>query len=392
MLHVNNRAALQPDLRRRLLAELPDATVIAQAPGRVNLIGEHIDYNGFPVLPIAVDRRVWVAAAPRSEFTLCVRNIDAASYPAETIPLDALRTRQPRESWVDYVVAAALARHLSTGCAGVELLVGGDIPPAAGLSSSSAVVVASLLALGPCDDRVKLAERACRAERYVGTLSGGMDQAISLLAEPGRALRIDFDPLRIAPVELPSDLAIVVANSGVVAPKGGSVQHAYNTRVQECSSAAERLGAPAREGVGVKLVDVPLAERLSVPELPDPARRRARFVYAEAARVEAAIDALARHDLTLFGAILDASHAGLRDDYEVSHPEVDRLVGRARAAGALGARIVGAGFGGCIVAACRRGQVSSLLEALGPSAMRLEPCGPAGRVELSTNSAAASPT
>jgi galactokinase len=344
----------------RLREALPDATVIARGPGRVNLIGEHTDYNGFPVLPMAIDRSVWVAAAPRPGSQVTIRNLDGERFATEVLPLAELATRAPRRTWTDYVVAALRIRPPR---AGLELLVAGDVPVAAGLSSSSALVVAVLLALEEPGDRIVLAEAARQAERYVGTLSGGMDQAISLLGQKGHALHLQFRPLRARPVPLPAGLRVLVVDSGIAAAKGGLAQEAYNTRVRECGAAARLLGAPA-DGV---LADVPGPDRMRRAEaLGDPVlRRRARFVFAEAERVDQAERALRTGDLEQLGRLLDASHQGLRDDYEVSHPEVDRLVAAIRTAGALGARIVGAGFGGCLVAVCRATQADAVCRRFG---------------------------
>ena len=342
-------------LSSRLRAALPDAAVLARGPGRVNLIGEHTDYNGFPVLPMAIDRSLWVAAAPRPRAEIVIRSLDDARFAPETIPLAALATRPPRKTWTDYVVAALRTRPPRTG---LELVVAGDVPVAAGLSSSSALVVATYLALEEPQDRIALAEEARLAERYVGTLSGGMDQAISLLGLAGHALHLQFRPLRPRPVPLPADLRVLVVDSGISAAKGGGVQDAYNSRVRECGAAAQLLGAAA----GGVLADVPGTDRLRRAQaLDDPLlRRRARFVFAEAERVAQAEQALRSSVLEQLGRLLDASHQGLRDDYEVSLPAIDQLVAELRAAGALGARIVGAGFGGCLIGVCRATQVDAI--------------------------------
>ena len=349
-------------------------THLVRAPGRVNLIGEHTDYNGFPVFPMAIDRSVWVAVAPRAAPELRIRSVTPNQYPSEEVPLEQLGRRPPAGTWIDYVIAAARARPPSTG---LELVVGGDVPPAAGLSSSSAMVVASLLALSPVSDRAALAEEARLAERYVGTLSGGMDHAISLLARPGHALRIDFRPVRVQAVRMPEALGVVVADSGVAAAKSGAVRDAYNERVRQCLSAARRLGVD--DGL---LADVPESDRRPDAIENPVVRRRASFVFDEAKRVEAAVAMLDSGDLHGLGALIDASHAGLRDQYEVSHVAVDRLVETARGAGALGARVVGAGFGGCIVAVCERQKVPDLVAALGPRAWCFEASGPAMRDSL----------
>lgn len=363
-------------MKKRLLEALPDATLVVRAPGRVNLIGEHTDYNGFPVLPMAIDRSIWIAIAARNDDALVVRSITPRQYPAETIPLSEIVSRRPAGTWVDYVVAAARRRPPE---AGLELVVAGTVPVEAGLSSSSALVVAAFLAMGEIGDRLELAEEARLAERYVGTLSGGMDQAIALLGMPGQALRIDFRPVRAEAVEMPREIAVVVAHSGVRAAKSGAAREAYNARVHECLAAAGQLGA-GDQGL---LADVEPGRRTALHELDDPLlRRRAGFVFAEARRVEEAVQALRSGNLPVLGELLNASHRGLRDDYEVSHPAVDALVERARAAGAAGARVVGAGFGGCIVAVCERGQARDLRAALGPESWVFSPAAGAERTTV----------
>ena len=358
-------------IRDQLLRELPDATVVTRAPGRVNLIGEHTDYNGFPVLPMAIEESVWIAMAPRRDGLLHIRNLQSVRYPEEMIGIRDIADRPRRGFWSDYVIAAARA---VPELQGAELVVGSDLPPATGLSSSAALVVASLLALRgrdePAEDRRELARLAADAERFVGTNAGGMDQAISLLAEKQHALRIDFRPLRVARVALPSDLTVVVIDSGIRAEKGGAVQAAYNERVAQCAQAAHLLGAPE----GGLLADVPESARAGVSGLDDAIlRRRAGFVFAEVDRVDAAVHALEAADLAGFGALLDASHAGLRDEYEVSHPAVDEVVERARSKGALGARIVGAGFGGSAIAAVPKDGVDRVLAEFGSTARVVSP-------------------
>jgi len=366
-------------MRDRLLAELPDATLLTRAPGRVNLIGEHTDYNGFPVLPMAIDRSLWLAAAPRPEPVVTIRSLVPERYPTVRLALAELPERPPGGTWADYVVAALRQCPPPDG---IELVVAGDVPPEAGLSSSSALVVASFLVVAAPGDgtgRAALAERARRAERYVGTLSGGMDQAISLLGRSGYALKIEFRPVRAGAVPVPEHIGVVVAHSGVQAAKSGAAREAYNSRVNECAAAAAELGAPA-DGL---LADVPAERRPAAERLGNPVlRRRARFVFEEAERVEAAANALESGDLAALGALVNASHRGLRDDYEVSHPAVDALVDRALAAGASGARVVGAGFGGCVVSVCAADRAEALREALGPEAWVFRPAAGAERVEL----------
>jgi galactokinase len=347
-------------LLERLFTALPAATRGAFAPGRVNLIGEHVDYSGLPVLPFAIQLGVAIAAAPQPGGTVTVRHRDTARFPEETFALADLPARKARGTWVDYVVAGL---RLSPPPTGQVLLVDGDLPIASGLSSSSAAVcAAALLFVPPAVDRYALAEAARTAEQYVGTLSGGMDQATALLGREHHALHIRFRPLRADPVPVPHDLVVVVADSGIRAEKGGAAQQAYNDRVRQCAAAALLLGALP----GGLLADVPGGTRAArAAALADPLlARRARFVFAESERVTAAVAALRAADLRRLGELLDASHAGLRDDYEVSHPRVDELVRAAKAAGALGARIVGAGFGGSCIALCERHGAAAVAERL----------------------------
>lgn len=347
------------DLLDSLFAALPRATAGAFAPGRVNLIGEHTDYSGLPVLPFALARGVGIVAAPRDDDCIGVHSQEPR-FTAETFARSDLPARPARGSWVDYVVAGL---RLHPPAHGVDLLLAGDLPIASGLSSSAAVVCASaLLFAAPDVDRLQLAEAAALAERYVGTQSGGMDQAASLLGQEGTALHLQFRPLRAELVPVPAALAVVVADSGVRAEKGGAAQRAYNERVEQCRLAASAMGALP----GSLLGDVPGERRAErARAIPDALlARRAGFVFEEAARVEAAVAALRQGDLRQLGRLVDASHQGLRDDYEVSHPAVDRLVEAARAAGALGARIVGAGFGGCAIALCREAEAAALAAAL----------------------------
>jgi galactokinase len=334
------------ELLASLFAQLPGATLGVFAPGRVNLIGEHTDYNGLPVLPFAIQLGIGIAVAPRQDGIVAVRSLTGDRLLPESIQLAQMQQRPRAGTWVDYVVAGLRLSPPPHGC---DLLVAGDLPIAAGLSSSSALVVAAamLFAADPID-RAALAESARLGEQYVGTLSGGMDQAASLLGQAGHALKIEFRPLRATPVRVPDDLAVVVADSGIRAEKGGGAQQHYNERVLQCAEAASAMGAPP----GGLLADVPGDDRAArAARLPDRVlAARASFVFAEAARVDAALSTLRRGDLPALGRLVRASHHGLRDLYEVSHPTVDGLVATAERLGAFGARIVGAGFGGCCIA------------------------------------------
>jgi N-acetylgalactosamine kinase len=403
--------------RRRLLAEFSrrhgaPADVVVSAPGRVNLIGEHTDYNGLPVLPIAIDRTIRIAARRGVDSGVTLDNADPR-FGERLYEVGADIAPFGDGDWGNYHKAAVqgLVRHL--GPRGIDwrggaFLVDGDVPSGAGLSSSSAFVVASALAFLALNEiavpREELADVLARAERYVGTLSGGMDQAASLLARADHALRIDFGPLRVRHVPLPPGLAIVVCHSLVRAEKAAGAREAYNTRVIECRLATaameralplpgplRRLGDLAEQFPGRPLASfleplaailpegdlrlddvaraigadpVELERRCEVPRgIPDrfAVLARARHVLTEADRVAAAVEALSAGALDVLGALMTASHASCRDDYAVSCPELDELVEIALSSGALGARLTGAGFGGCTVNAVPVADVESFL-------------------------------
>jgi len=384
--------------------------VLARAPGRVNLIGEHTDYNGLPVLPIAIDRDVLVAARRRDDDRVELANADPAFAPRRYRVGPAIPSSPPGD-WANYhkaaaqALAAELARRNLARLPGGAFRIDGRVPAAAGLSSSSALLVAcglAHLALAGAElPRPELAELFARAERYVGTLGGGMDQATALLAQAGQALRIDFFPLRARPVPIPPHAAFVVAHSLEGAEKSGAARGHYNQRVTECALAcavlARRLGTAAARLGDLSAPETLLADldrllpeeatRAALPALTglaadalgrrffpagttltDPARfrlrARARHVLGEAARVAAAEHALRAGDLGALGALMDASHRSCAEDFGVSTPALDRLVAVARAGGARGARLTGAGFGGAIVALAERADTERVTEAL----------------------------
>ncbi len=344
---------------------------IAYAPGRINLIGEHTDYNGLPVLPFAIPRYIRLAFVPRSDDLVQLEHLDDRFAPAtyragRDIPPD------PAGSWVNYTKAAIqeLARQLNQAGEGnprgFTALCDGDIPRAGGLSSSSALVVATALAFLHANrvpvDRLKLAEQLAAAETYVGTRGGGMDQAASLFGEAGTALRIDFFPLRVTPVPFPEGYAILACHSLVTAAKTEGARESYNQRVAECragvdlltrilgESAGERLGDFSRRFGAAACLEA-LAHGQPRPESDGAGQgrrvlARCRHVLEEGDRVLQATEALQQGDLTLLGRLMNEAHASARDLYEISCPELDDLVAIGRDAGALGARLTGAGFGG----------------------------------------------
>jgi len=294
----------------------------AFAPGRVNLIGEHTDYNQGLCLPFAVELGVTVTAELRT----------APGVVAPALPAD------------DPYLRGAVAELRAAGVEppGSALAVSSDLPQGAGLASSAALCVALVLALreaagaGPADP-VEVARLCSRIEnQHAGAQTGLLDQLASLLGRNGQALRLDMRMLEAQPVQL--DLrhhALAVLGSG--APRSLAAS-GYNERRAECRRAAELLGVES------------LREASDPNGLPHPLDRRVHHVITENARVDAAVAALEDGDMAKLGTLLDASHASLRDDYEVSMPQVERAARACRQAGALGARIMGGGFGGSVLA------------------------------------------
>jgi galactokinase len=315
--------------------------VAAFAPGRVNLIGEHTDYNGGLALPFAIAAGVTVRAEPLAEPRVEVHAADLGEEDAFSLAEIA-----SAEGWRAFArgAAAELARDGRALC-GARLQIWGDVPQGGGLSSSAALEVGLCLALlavagEPEGDRVALARTCSRVENdWVGAETGLLDQLASLCSEPDHALRIDFATLtlRAVPLRLPGHrlVALDSGESHALADPGSG----YRARRAECAEACRQLG------VGT----LSEADPGRAAALPDPLDRRARHVLTENTRVDAAVDALAAGEMAELGALLDASHASLRDDYEVSTDAVEAAVARLRAAGAVGARIVGGGFGGSVL-------------------------------------------
>jgi galactokinase len=321
--------------------------LVASAPGRINLIGEHTDYNGGFVLPCAIDRRISIA----------VGTGEGALYSAD---FDERREADEKDdSWADYPRGVAWAM----GEEGHELgsfraAFAGDVPLGSGLSSSAAIEAATALALealfGLGIGRKDLAVLCQRAENdYLGVASGIMDQYASLLCASGAALLVDCRSLeaKSVPLDLPAaGLALVVCDTRV---ERGLADTGYNDRRSTCESAASTLGIEElRDATEADLV------RLSGEEL-----KRARHVISENARVLEAVKALNNKDFTHFGHLMYASHASLRDDYEVSTPELDTFVETVKEHGAIGARLTGAGFGGCAIALVPESQSDKIKQA-----------------------------
>jgi galactokinase len=318
----------------------------ARAPGRVNLIGDHTDYTGGMVLPMAIDRETVVRVEPSDEPVVRLRSLDE---PGEAVvPLAVVDPERLTPTWARYVAGVVAEVRPSHGVTGT---VRSTVPVGAGLSSSAALEVAVALALGaPGDDPVALAEQCRRAEhRAVGVPSGIMDQLASAAGVAGAALMIDCHTRRVTPAPLPpaDEVEVVVVHSGQARTLAGS---AYAERVAQCAAAEARIGPLRTAGLD------------DVTRLADPVvRARARHVVTENDRVRAFAAAMAAGDLVTAGRVMDASHASLATDYAVSTDVLDALCARLRAtAGVFGARLTGAGFGGCVVALCRPGALGSL--------------------------------
>jgi len=342
-----------------MFGTLPEFVV--RAPGRVNLIGEHTDYNDGYVFPAALDFEMRIAgsARPDRQVRAFALNEGVAS-PMTTFSLDAVE-RSAEASWSNYMrsVAAALIRE-GYALSGVNVVVYGTVPIGSGLSSSAAMEMASSLAFETASgftlDPVKRALICQRAEwdpAFVGVKCGIMDQFISSLGRKSHALFIDTRTLEYEAVPLPeSGVAILIANTNVKHELAGD-DSAYNTRRVECELAVERLQS-ALPGIAA-LRDVTVAQLEAHEEmLPEVVRKRARHVVTENARVLDSVKALKAGDVSRFGELMNASHDSLRDDYEVSCPELDVLVEAARSVdGVYGSRMTGAGFGGCTVSLVR---------------------------------------
>lgn len=321
------------------------------APGRVNLIGEHIDYHGLPVLPIAMRRSVRVAFRPREDHQ--IRAVSEGAYGRREFTWTAgLEPASPGD-WENYLRAAAQAVAGKWGIGnGVDAAIVSDLPPAAGLSSSSALIVAFTLSLleanrhQPTFD--ELMEILPDGEQFVGTRGGGMDHAASLASREGCASLIGFAPLSVRLIPVPEDWAFLVAHSLTVAEKAGAARQQYNSRRVASTTALRHLGfASYGEAIEAGAPEALAATLQSADE-------QASFLHVttEALRVRAAVAALEKRDAAAFGPLLLASHESLRDRLGVSCPALDRLVDAAMLSGALGARLTGAGFGGCAVVFC----------------------------------------
>jgi len=338
------------------------ATLLARAPGRVNLIGEHTDYNDGFVLPAAIDRAIYVAARPRGDRTV---NLVSVDFDAQTsFTLDALDdpdlpgwSKYPRGSlwWL---------RQKGIDVPGFDAVIGGDIPIGAGLSSSAAVEVVMIelgLALaGATMPQVDKALGGVEVEhQFIGMPCGVMDQMAAALGQQDRALLIDCRSLETTLVPVPQRASIVIMDT---ARRRGLVDSEYAARREQCQQAAALLGVEALRDANLPQLDA------AKDELGDVLYRRARHVISENVRVRVTVMSMRGNALDTIGRALRESHASLRDDYEVSCAELDAIVEIANAQeGCFGARMTGAGFGGCAVALVTNEAVDDFLQAVAPA-------------------------
>lgn len=337
----------------------PPAGVWA-APGRVNLIGEHTDYNDGFVMPFALPQRVTVAGGPRSDGTWRVLTLNGE----QTATFTRADLTPGMSGWAAYIAGVVWALdEAGHQVSGADLVLSSDVPIGAGLSSSAALECATLAALAELDDlliepmdRAKLARRAENA--FVGAPTGQMDQAASTLCEAGHALFFDCRTFEVQ--QVPLDLAAAGLELLVVDTRTphALVDSEYAARRASCEAAATILGVPALRDV----IDLEAALARLEDEV---MRKRVRHVVTENQRVLAAVDRLKSHDYVGLGPFLDASHASMRDDFEITVPTVDLAVATAKEAGAFGARMTGGGFGGCIIALVEAGRSDQVALAIG---------------------------
>ena len=327
------------------------AHATGSAFARVNLIGEHIDYNAGMVLPAPINRMVKVAIAQVDSNAEQKDKIYSQVFQQQvSLALDSHATRH----WSDYV-AGALASARASGLlnGAVQIAIQSDIPFGAGVSSSAAVTIATFRAIeNMTNKRLDKADLALRAQAvendYIGVPCGIMDQMVVSVAELGYALALDTHSLDYTVIDLPTSHHFAVLFSGVTRHLD---EGRYLQRRQQCEHAAALLKVPY-------LCTMSESQSQAIAQLPAPFDRRARHAYTEHARVLQTIDALQANDLPRVGELMNASHASMRDDFEITTPEVDAVVASAREFGALGARMTGGGFGGCIVACLERNQVT----------------------------------
>ena len=333
-------------------------TFLVRAPGRVNLIGEHTDYNDGFVLPMAIDRTVWIALRPRNDRQVRVRSLDYDEM-AE-FSLDDL---SKGKGWAEYIKGVANElKDTGYQLEGWEGILGGDVPKGAGLSSSAAVELAAARAFAAVSgfawEPSRMAQIGQRAENHwVGVNCGIMDQMVSAAAQAEHALFLDCRSLEYQHIPLPESAAVVVMDTST---RRGLVDSAYNERRAQCEEAARFFNVPALRDVSPEEFNVKSGQ------LEQTVMRRARHIVTENQRVLDAVKAMRAGNALEVGGLFNESHASLRDDFEVTNEALNQIVDCAQAHPACyGARMTGAGFGGCAVALVKRDQVETFVDATG---------------------------
>ncbi len=349
---MTDRAGVEREFRRRFG---PGPAVLVRAPGRVNLIGEHTDYNDGFVLPMAIDRQISIALRRRVDARVVVHALDYG----ETVEFSLDQIAHAAHGWAEYLKGVAcVLRDSAPALIGWEGVVGGDVPRGAGLSSSAALELATLRAFAIVSDLpwrpAEMARLGQRVENeWIGVRSGIMDQTIIALGRKDHALLIDCRSLDVEPAAIPAGVSVVVLDTST---RRGLVESAYNERRSQCEVAARAFGVAA-------LRDVAAPTFATRSATLDPiARRRARHVIGENGRTLEAAAALRAGDVERVGRLMNAGHASLRDDFEVTNAALDAIVSLAqRQHGCFGARMTGAGFGGCAVALVAADQAAAFV-------------------------------
>jgi galactokinase len=352
-----------------------EPAILVRAPGRVNLLGAHVDYNEGWVLPGAIDRSIWLAAGPRSDDHARISSLDFGQEGEAN--LGALRAgtspnlvQQPGPTWLNYPAGVAwVLQDAGYELAGMDAVFAGDIPVGAGVSSSAAVEVAFLLAWEALSkhelDGLERAKLGRRVENdYLGLGSGIMDQFASIHGVSGKLILLDCRTLEHSLKPFPSGTVVLVADSGV---RRELAHSEYNVRRQQCQEAVAILKRYLPDIRALRDVTVPEFREYEA-QLPEILRRRAQHVVEECARVLEGVEALEQADLNRFGRAVIGSHISSRDLYEVSIPELDVLASAAWAAPrGYGARLTGAGFGGCVVAVAEQEAASDVAREISQS-------------------------
>ncbi len=350
--------SLANTVREHFVAEFGEAPAfIVRAPGRVNLIGEHTDYNDGFVFPLAIDRAAWIALRPRADASVFAISLDMNER--RQLALDDLR-RPAELTWMDYLAGVAWAlTERGYALRGWEGVLAGDVPIGSGLSSSAALELAAARAFqcvsGFQWDAAAMA-LACQAaeNEWLGVKCGIMDQMISAAGLPNRALLIDCRSLETDAAPLPEGTAVVILDTGT---RRGLVDSAYNERREQCEAAARHFGITALRDIDSQTFAA-RAHKLGALS-----RKRARHVVTENDRTLRARDAMNDGDAARLGQLMIESHISLRDDFEVSSPALDAIVDCANADDACyGARMTGAGFGGCALALVNADGAASFVE------------------------------